>query len=94
MAYANVTPKLVEFDLKKILIERKNWRINLVNDFETALFPEFPELKKLKEQLYLLGAEYVSMSGSGSSFFAFFKEKPDGYDFPKSYSIIESEYTI
>jgi 4-diphosphocytidyl-2-C-methyl-D-erythritol kinase len=31
----------------------------------------------IKEKLYELGAVYASMSGSGSSLFGFFEEKPN-----------------
>lgn len=48
----------------------KEWKEIIFNDFEKILFPFFPELKKIKEDLYAQGADYVSLSGSGSSIFA------------------------
>ena len=53
------------------------WKGQLVNDFETSVFPRFEELASLKEQLYSLGAVYVSMTGTGSAFYALFPKKKD-----------------
>lgn len=44
------------------------------NDFETAVFPEHPRLRRMKETLLGLGAACCAMSGSGSSLFALFRE--------------------
>jgi 4-diphosphocytidyl-2-C-methyl-D-erythritol kinase len=48
------------------------WKDQLKNDFEKAVLLAHPELDQLKNNLYQQGATYVSMSGSGSSFFALF----------------------
>lgn len=45
------------------------------NDFETLVFEEYLQIKKLKLSLYESGADFVQMSGSGSSVYAFFKEE-------------------
>jgi 4-diphosphocytidyl-2-C-methyl-D-erythritol kinase len=42
------------------------------NDFEEPAFKQYPELANIKEQLYEAGAFFASMSGSGSSVYAFF----------------------
>lgn len=52
------------------------WRESFVNDFEKGLFEKHPELAQIKESLYKSGAFYASMSGSGSSVFGIFDEKP------------------
>ncbi len=44
------------------------------NDFEMAVFPEYPRLRRIKETLLGLGAACCAMSGSGSSLFALFRE--------------------
>tara|TARA_Y100001933_G_C18864645_1_gene507409 strand:+ start:10 stop:819 length:810 start_codon:yes stop_codon:yes gene_type:complete len=62
------------FNLNKMRIS--DWRSNLINSFEIPLFKKYPELKKIKENLYNEGAFYASMSGSGSSIFGLFKIKP------------------
>ena len=53
-------------------ISVKNWRENLVNDFESSVFYHFPEIKKLKDELYDCGALYASLSGSGSAVYGIF----------------------
>ena len=77
-AYSGVRPKKpvrsLENDLQQLPIEK--WKDNIHNDFEDSIFPEFPELKKIKEKLYSLGAVYASMSGSGSAMYGIFKKVP------------------
>jgi 4-diphosphocytidyl-2-C-methyl-D-erythritol kinase len=52
------------------------WKSTLVNDFEPVVFRQHPELGKYKTALYDAGAVYASMSGSGSSVFGIFNNKP------------------
>jgi 4-diphosphocytidyl-2-C-methyl-D-erythritol kinase len=54
----------------------QTWKELLINDFEKTLFPIHPQLQKIKENLYQHGAIYASLSGSGSSLYGFFNEKP------------------
>ncbi len=76
-AYSAITPKKAELDLREInKMDKQEWQNTIVNDFETALLPAYPALVDLRESLLALNPFYVSMSGSGSSFFAFFKKKP------------------
>ncbi|MDA3885748.1 MAG: 4-(cytidine 5'-diphospho)-2-C-methyl-D-erythritol kinase [Candidatus Delongbacteria bacterium] len=46
-----------------------------INDFESYVFKEHGEIERLKNALLNEGAEYASMSGSGSSVFGFFTDK-------------------
>ena len=55
----------------------KEWKGKLENDFEKTIFVLHPSVAAIKEKLYDLGAVYASMSGSGSSLFGFFEEKPN-----------------
>lgn len=50
------------------------WRIELKNDFENIVFPKFPMLEEMKNKLYDFGAEYASMTGTGSTLYAIFGE--------------------
>lgn len=64
------------------------WKEELKNDFETTVFAQHPELKKLKIDLYANDAAYAAMSGSGSTLFGIYTEKPSLL-FPKSAKIME-----
>lgn len=77
-AYAMITPRQPELPLKEIIRRPpEEWRELLKNDFEPPVFKKFPEICKIKEQLYAMGAVYASMSGSGSSVFGLFENEPD-----------------
>lgn len=63
----------------------EKWKGKIKNDFERLVFPKHPEIKKIKEKLYALGAVYASMSGSGSAVYGIFKKLPGvKAQFPKS----------
>ena len=64
----------------------ETWKENILNDFETPVFSEYPEIKELKENLYTSGALYASMSGSGSSVYGIFeKNNCPTLNFPAHY---------
>jgi 4-diphosphocytidyl-2-C-methyl-D-erythritol kinase len=51
-----------------------SWRDNLVNDFEEAVFEEYPVIQDIKNSFYANGAIYASMSGSGSAVYGLFEK--------------------
>ena len=63
------------------------WKDILKNDFEKALFPKYPELPQIKEKLYEAGAEYASMTGSGSAVYGLFRQEPAPLFFPNHYML-------
>ncbi|MDR0973925.1 MAG: 4-(cytidine 5'-diphospho)-2-C-methyl-D-erythritol kinase [Prevotellaceae bacterium] len=72
-AFAQVHPALPATDIREIIRRPVNeWRDALTNDFEQSVFPQYPALAALKQELYNQGAAYASMSGSGSSIYALF----------------------
>ncbi len=76
-AYKYVMPQAPEFDLRESLTKPiSQWKECIKNDFENSVFKQFPELNDIKQGLYANGAIYASMSGSGSSVFGIFNEKP------------------
>ena len=73
MAYQRVSPDPSPPALAAVIDEDVSlWKTNLVNDFEPALVPLFPEIDKIKKQLYALGAIYASLSGSGAAVYGLF----------------------
>jgi 4-diphosphocytidyl-2-C-methyl-D-erythritol kinase len=49
-----------------------DWKMYMRNDLEKPVFAMYPELARIKSQLYDEGAVYASMSGSGSALFGLF----------------------
>lgn len=72
-AFAGVAPKPADFDLRTISsLPIYEWRQQVHNDFEDSIFPNHPEMRLIKEQLYETGAEYASLTGSGSCIYGIF----------------------
>jgi 4-diphosphocytidyl-2-C-methyl-D-erythritol kinase len=57
-----------------------------VNDFETVVFEQFPQLAALKQRLVKLGANPAMMTGSGSSLFGLFRTREQVNRAAKSFS--------
>ncbi len=78
LAYQGIEPIQPKVSIKKIIETEpiENWKNILVNDFEKSVFKSHLKISELKEKMYLKGAVYASMSGSGSTVFGIFKEKP------------------
>jgi 4-diphosphocytidyl-2-C-methyl-D-erythritol kinase len=77
-------------DLQRFPIEQ--WHGLIKNDFEEGLFKKHPELASLKELLYKKGAQYASMTGSGSTIYGIFDQRADtrGW-FPADYLVWQGE---
>ncbi len=76
-AFAGIKPHIPNQKIEEIIQKPlMNWKNTLKNDFENSLFPLHPELKQIKEALYKEGAVYASMSGSGSTLYGIFENKP------------------
>ena len=52
------------------------WNHLIYNDFEEYVFDTYPQIGKLKRLLYQAKATYSSMTGSGSSIYGIYEEKP------------------
>jgi len=77
-AYQNITPKMPEFQLSKLRsnIDSDIASLNgkVVNDFENIAFAAHPQLAEIKKIMFDFKAEFVLMSGSGSTMFGIFPE--------------------
>lgn len=91
-AYSAVKPgKPEQTLLETIKLPVEQWKNNVGNDFEKTVFQMYPELKKIKESLYLSGAIYASMSGSGSAVYGIYKDRPETINLPSRYFIWEEK---
>lgn len=77
-AYSLITPRSPAVPLGDILsLPVEEWPGKLINDFEEPLFGKLPVLGEIKAELYRRGAVYAALSGSGSTLFGLFREKPE-----------------
>lgn len=73
-AFSLISPHYPQENCLKVVSQPvETWREKLVNDFELSVFKLHPEIGRIKERLYDLGAVYSAMSGSGSAVFGLFK---------------------
>ena len=95
-AYRGINPKKADTNLRQSLQQEAvdNWKTFLVNDFEQVIFPRYPELIKIKEQLYEAGALYVAMSGSGSCIYGIFEASSSyqGENLPSNYTYWQANF--
>lgn len=76
-AYGGVRPAMPALPLVEALQRPVGqWHECVKNDFEPHVFAAHPLIAQLKQHLYDCGAEYASMSGSGSAVFGIFAEPP------------------
>lgn len=72
-AFEQLTPTLPEKSIREIIHQPvESWKNNLINDFESPILKNHPELCTVKPQLYEAGALFASLSGSGSCFYGIF----------------------
>lgn len=90
-AFRGIRPSVPEKSVREIIrTPVSTWRDTLVNDFEQTIFPQFPAIGQIKQELYDRGAVYASMSGSGSSVYGIFagREMPE-FGFPPHYRVFQ-----
>ncbi|WP_026951781.1 4-(cytidine 5'-diphospho)-2-C-methyl-D-erythritol kinase [Algoriphagus mannitolivorans] len=90
-AYAGVTPKAAPVELEEVLLDRSRWKEELINDFEPSIFSNYPEIEAIKLKMYSSGAFYSAMSGSGSTVFGLFDQKPESLTFWENYFVFEAK---
>ena len=70
----------MDINLSELLRELKNYNFNsklFKNDFEMYVFETHPEIGAIKLKILDFGAEYASLSGTGSTVFGIFSSKKD-----------------
>ena len=96
-AFQWVVPEKSGNSLKTLIqLPVQEWKDQVVNQFESSVFKQYPEIGELKKRLYDSGAVYASMSGSGSCVFGLFQELPHGWKslFPASFLTFSQKLSI
>ncbi len=86
-AFQELTLSSSHPNLKEIIhLPVEEWKGVVKNDFEAYAFSNYPSIKEIKSNLYIAGASFASMSGTGSSVYGIFKKEnsPELF-FPESY---------
>lgn len=76
-AYHNITPCSRDYQLEDLrnITSFNNEIVNkLHNDFEEYVFPAYPEIALIKNQMIKQGAKFSLMSGSGSTVYGIFPD--------------------
>jgi len=80
-AFSNIIVKQPIKCCKEIVAQPiETWKEELINDFENSICTIHPEIGKIKNRLYDLGAIYASMTGSGSALFGIFEKEIGNLD--------------
>ena len=83
-AYANIRLDSPSIDLSHIESSTiSEWKNYLTNSFEKSVGIEFPLIAEIKNDLYNAGAQYASMTGSGSTIYGVFDHEPAEANFQK-----------
>lgn len=78
-AYSNfrITEKKIDLRLIRSRADFEKYKEQITNDFETIVFPSYPIIKKIKDELTNLGSFFSLLSGSGSAVYGFFNKDFD-----------------
>lgn len=75
LAFSKIASRPPEISIQEIIKQPiESWKDRLLNDFEVSVFESYHDIKKIKEELYDMGAVYASLSGSGSTIFGLFEK--------------------
>ena len=75
-AYSGVKVQKPELGIKEIIkMPILEWKEVLKNDFEKKIIQNHPKIGQIKDKLYQMGAQYASMTGSGSTVFGIFENE-------------------
>jgi 4-diphosphocytidyl-2-C-methyl-D-erythritol kinase len=87
-AYMNCVPSAAGVSLSELIhYPVAEWKFHIFNDFENTVFEKYPQIGIIKRVLYNHGALYSSMSGSGSTVYGIFTNRPSMPAILKDYVI-------
>jgi len=78
-AYSLITSVNEGYSLRRLANVKKikEWKDNVINDFEEPIITKYPAIGEIKQKLYEEGAIYAAMSGSGSAVYGIFERSVD-----------------
>ena len=78
IAYMNCCPTVPPISLNSVIenVPVSQWKGLIKNDFDEYAFGEEPLIAKLIDEMYIAGAVFSLMSGSGSAVYGIFKNRP------------------
>jgi 4-diphosphocytidyl-2-C-methyl-D-erythritol kinase len=75
-AYAGIIPHAGDTTLRSLLEKPiTTWKDTVFNHFENTIFPQYPSIAQIKQALYAQGAQYASMTGTGSTVYGIFEHE-------------------
>jgi 4-diphosphocytidyl-2-C-methyl-D-erythritol kinase len=78
LAYSGVVPNATGESIEDLMQQPiHTWKATICNAFEAGIIKQFPVIGDIKNELYALGAQYASMTGSGSAVYGIFENKPE-----------------
>lgn len=88
-AFSHIRPTTERPSIKEIIrLPVESWQGKLTNDFEEPVIDKFPEIGDIRKALWLQGAIYVAMTGSGSTVYGIFpKDTNPAFSFPPHYFV-------
>lgn len=88
-AFTGIIPAIPGKSVYDIIQQPINtWKNELLNDFESIVFRQYPAIQAIKDTLYGHGAIYASMSGSGSTVYGIFeRDMTLNFSFPDTYFV-------
>lgn len=77
-AFGQLAPDRPQPHLPDVMGEGPStWKEVLLNHFEAPVMAAHPPIAGLRDRMYAAGAAYAAMSGSGSTVFGLFRERPE-----------------
>jgi 4-diphosphocytidyl-2-C-methyl-D-erythritol kinase len=77
-AYQNCRPGIPSTNLLQLIeLPVVEWKGQIINDFEDFAIKKYPVIGNIKKELYDCNALFSLMSGSGSSVYGIFSDKPN-----------------
>ena len=85
-AYSMVKPNQPDCSLESLINKPvSEWKDLIVNDFELGILKKHPEIEDIKNIMYLNGAFFSLMTGSGSAVYGLFEKELDLREYFRDY---------